>query len=68
MHGTDNSNDQNLTGETIRYFMRVNDITIRRIAAHMQITLKRVRFVREHGCSGISCTDWMQAIRETAPA
>ena len=62
-----NANTQHISGADIRWWMRVTQVTIRRIAKHMGITLKRVRYVREHGIAGISCTDWMQAIRELAP-
>jgi len=59
---------QHFNGSDISFFLRVNHITIRSIAAHMQITLKRVRQVCKEGVSGISCTDWSQAIRELAVA
>lgn len=57
---------QRISSTDIRFFLRINGITIRAIAAHMGITLKRVRFVRNNGITGIGCTDWMQAIGELA--
>jgi len=52
---------------TIKKSMRANHITIRQIADHMQITIKRVRQVRNYGVScPVSVRDWRQAIAEIA--
>ncbi len=56
--------EQYISGADIRYYLRVNRITIRTIARHMQITLKRVREVCAAGCAGAACTDWMEAIHQ----
>ncbi len=52
-----------MTGNDIRYLMRINKVTIRRLAAKMDITLKRIRYVREHGTENPHITrDWVEAI------
>jgi hypothetical protein len=49
-----------LTGTTIRRLMRVNDKTIRALAAEMNITVQRVREVRAHGVKGEAFVrDWL---------
>lgn len=51
------------TGEEICDLMRLNDVTIRQLAQRMNITLKRVREVREKGVVGNHyCLDWYEAI------
>lgn len=43
--------------------MRSRRITIRALATRMNITMKRVREVREHGVEGqCMCLDWYEAI------
>ncbi len=53
-----------LTGRNVRYLMRTNKVTIRALAKRMDITLKRVRHVREHGTeSEVITQDWYEALR-----
>ncbi len=52
-----------LTSAQVRYLMRTNKVTIRALAARMDITLKRVRHVREHGTESPAISqDWVEAI------
>ena len=52
-----------LTGRNVRYLMRTNKVTIRALAARMDITLKRVRHVRANGTDRQVVTqDWIEAI------
>ena len=53
-----------LSAAEIKRLMRSHGKTIRGLAKSMGITMKRVRFVREHGVSG-ECfvVDWLEAIR-----
>lgn len=54
------------SGSAIRRMMRVHHITIRALAKRMNITLKRVREVREIGVTGTCmCLDWTEAISGT---
>jgi hypothetical protein len=56
-----------LTGKQIIALMNVNGVTIRELAASMQITIKRVRFVRDRGIQGFNFVrDWMEGIETTA--
>lgn len=51
-----------LTAETIRRLMRRHHKTIRGLAASMNISQARVRYVREHGVTGRAfVADWMEA-------
>ena len=55
-----------VTGQEIRRLMRVHRITIRSLAARMQITMVRVREVRTQGLVGDAyCQDWQEAITGT---
>lgn len=55
-----------LTGARIRELMRINAVTIREIAKQMNITLIRVRHVRENGVTGnCFCRDWYEAITKS---
>ena len=52
-----------MNGKTIRRAMRVYKITIRELAARMDITIKRVRHVRKHGLTEpLFIRDWFEAI------
>lgn len=52
-----------LTGAEIRSMMRENNKTISGISAAWNITQKRVRYVREHGVTGLCFVmDWIQFI------
>jgi len=53
-----------LTGKSIASMMRANKKTIRGLAAQMNITMVRVRYVIKNGVSG-SCyvQDWIEAIQ-----
>ncbi len=52
-----------LTGRNVRYLMRTNKVTIRALAARMDITLKRVRHVRATGTDRQVVTqDWIEVI------
>lgn len=54
------------SGEDIRRLMRQNDVSIRELSERMQISLIRVREVRERGVTGnIYCRDWYEAITST---
>lgn len=55
---------ETLTGAEIRGMMRAAGVTIRQLSRHMQITQKRIRYVREHGIAGYSCCDFRQGIWE----
>jgi hypothetical protein len=47
-----------LTGLAIRKLMRKHGKTIRSLAGEYQLTLKRVREVREHGVHGFLASEW----------
>lgn len=54
---------QQFRGETIRRLMRQHKHTIRSLAKHMNITMKRVRDVRARGVTGqYVCQDWYEGI------
>ncbi len=66
-NNTNNSKSKTMKAATIKNSMRTNHVTIRQIADHMQITIKRVRKVRNYGVSSAaSIRDWNQAIAEIA--
>lgn len=53
-----------LPAAEIKRLMRSHRKTIRGLAHSMGITMKRVRYVREHGVSGEGFVmDWLEAIR-----
>ncbi len=55
-----------LSGEEIVQLMRKHRVTIRSLALRMNITLKRVREVRQKGVSGrCFCQDWREGITAT---
>ena len=57
-----------MNGNHIRWLMRVNKLTIRALAAHMDITIKRVRHVRKHGVvEPHMIRDWIEAITGRDP-
>lgn len=57
---------QSISGPMIRRLMRRHRMTIRALAKRMNITMKRVRHVREHGVEGhCMCLDWYEAISGT---
>jgi hypothetical protein len=52
-----------ISGLNIRRLMRVHHLTIRMLATRMNITMKRVRAVRQDGITGeCMCLDWYEAI------
>jgi hypothetical protein len=52
-----------LSGSTIVRLMRQRRVTIRALAARMNITIKRVRAVRSEGVRGEAFVqDWLEAI------
>lgn len=52
-----------LKPETVKRLMRQNGKTIRSLAAQMNITMTRVRQVREEGVEGQEyCRDWLEAL------
>lgn len=51
-----------VSGARIRREMRMRKITIRQLAATLNVTLKRVRYVRENGVSGNSVFDYAEAL------
>ena len=54
---------QTLSAQTIQHLMRKHHKTIRGIAQEWNLTLKRVRYVREHGVEGeVFVMDWLEAL------
>lgn len=52
-----------LQPETVKRLMRQNRKTIRSLATQMNITMTRVRRVREEGVEGQEyCRDWLEAL------
>jgi len=52
-----------LSGRQVQRLMRMHGKTIRGLAASMNITQTRVRYVREHGVSGSAFVmDWLEAL------
>lgn len=52
-----------LQPETVRRLMRQNGKTIRSLAAQMNITMTRVRQLRNEGVEGEGyCRDWLEAL------
>ena len=57
-----------MNGNHIRRIMRVHKVTIRELAARMDITIKRVRHVRQHGLAeNHVIRDWIEAITGRDP-
>jgi hypothetical protein len=50
------------TGREIKRLMRQYKVTIRDLAQRMQITIKRIRYIRKHGIKGHAACDWFEAI------
>lgn len=54
---------RSISGSSIKRLMRRHKVTISDLAKRMQITMKRVREVREKGVEGhCMCLDWYEAI------
>ena len=51
-----------LPGDEVRRLMRKHRVTIRGLAKDMQITMTRVREVRERGLKGPAVRDWLEHI------
>jgi hypothetical protein len=51
-----------LTGEELTRLMRKHKVTIRGLAATMQITMRRVSRARELGVKGPAVRDWLEHI------
>lgn len=52
-----------LSAQTIQHLMRKHRKTIRGIAQEWNLTLKRVRYVREHGVEGEAFVmDWLEIL------
>lgn len=47
-----------LSGEAVRSLMRKHRWTIRSLARTWGMTQKRIRFVREHGVTGLFADEW----------
>ncbi len=57
-----------LEGAEVRRLMRVNKVTIRGLSSRMQITMKRIRQIREIGLSDrYAIRDWIEAITGQDP-
>lgn len=53
-----------LTGDQIKRLMRIFRVSIKSLATTMQITQRRVRYVRAFGVSGAGrCQDWIEGIQ-----
>lgn len=62
---TANGTRLTLPGREARYLMRKHNVTIKELAARMDITQKRVRYVRAHGVAGVNIVrDWVEAITQ----
>lgn len=54
-----------LSGDYIKHLMRKHQVTIRDLASRMNISISRVKYVREYGVSGNAYVrDWMEAIEK----
>jgi hypothetical protein len=54
---------QTLSAQTIQHLMRKHRKTTRGIAQEWNLTLKRVRYVREHGVEGdVFVMDWLEIL------
>ena len=57
-----------LEGKDIRRLMCVNKVTVRELARRMQITMKRVRQIRELGLDNRqTAREWIEWTTETDP-
>ena len=57
-----------LKPETVKRLMRQNGKTIRSLASQMNITMARVRQVRQEGVKGDAfCQDWLEALTTNTP-
>ena len=57
-----------LEGREVRRLMRVHKVTIRELSARMQITMKRIREIRELGLDDRhSIRDWIEGITREDP-
>jgi hypothetical protein len=56
-----------LTGPQICALMRRHRVTIRDIKSRFNVTMKRTRFVREHGVTGALAADWTWMISGVWP-
>ena len=57
-----------MNGKQIQRLMRASRVTIRRLAARMDITMKRVRYVRKHGLlQAHVIRDWIEGITGRDP-
>lgn len=55
---------ERLSGEELKREMRRGGVTIRALAARMQVTQRRVREARAHGVSGSGVVrDWLEGVR-----
>lgn len=61
------SYDLALTGSEVVGLMRKHKVKIREIKQRSNITLKRIRHVREHGVSGFDAECWVQMITGSWP-
>lgn len=53
----------NFTGKRIKKLMRLNKITIEQLSIKMQVTQKRIRWIRENGCENhLIFQDYIDAI------
>lgn len=57
-----------VTGTRVAQTMRAHGVTIRELAAAMQITMKRVREARREGVSGNNRLDWSDGIARARDA
>jgi len=57
-----------LSAETVRRLMRQNRKTIRGIAQEWNLTMKRVRYFRDHGVAGEHFVrDWLEILTGKGP-
>ena len=62
------SSFQNIDGNYIKRLMRINHVTIRGLAARMDIAIKRVRHVRQYGLAEPHVIrDWIEAVTGRDP-
>ena len=60
--------DGNLEGAEVRRLMRVHKVRIRELSRRMQITMKRIREIREIGLDErYAIRDWLEAITGVDP-
>jgi len=48
-----------LSGNMVKRLMRRHHVTIRQVKDQHQITLKRIREVRDHGVDGFFAAEWL---------